>query len=587
MSTVVEVDGPAGGGSVVGELAPVAAAVGPDGSPRGRAVLDRVRHGPAEDVAAEVVVRLGAVADALAEPEVTVMFGGLFSSGKTTVVNALTRSDLLPVGRYAETGVLCVIRDAPPDALDHDVRVVRRDGTVAPVPNDPVAVAREVSLSKEDGTYRIHLDGVEAVVLALRGADIGAGTRWVDAPGIDDPDGVARETAARIRRAVATADVMVWVSTTDALLARTEQHFLRSLARTHGPDCCVMVVNVLLDEDTAADFEDATTARDRRVIRRRVDETLADAGLAADAPVVLVAARAILARGGFGEDDLRAVLGDRLGLRRRAATVRLDRARLELATLHAELAHAVEEEAAALQRAEAARHRRQEEVRARRTRFLGELNVVVGRRIDTHREEFVAAAATVAGWVETSAEMAENCGGDLERLFREIAVRGAHGLAEDVDALAGRHGHGPLDEPARDKLVELLVPGHGDVDYTEATNIGVYLGMGAGAIAGLGFGPLGAKVAGAVGGMIGGGVHAMRDEWRRAKLAPQVRSVGPAAAAELAGKVAPVYSYLAECLPPAPPVPAPSTVRLEALEALRDDVVSPALRTVDLVAAGR
>ena len=102
----------------------------------------------------------------LDRPEAVVVFGGHYSSGKSTLINALLGRYLLPSSGFPETGVPCWLRAGEMDAAV----VVTSEGS-SPIAVDEGAIAREVSLMGDDMSYREHIADVVRVDVELGGAE--------------------------------------------------------------------------------------------------------------------------------------------------------------------------------------------------------------------------------------------------------------------------------------------------------------------------------------------------------------------------------------------------------------------------------
>ncbi|MEU2873193.1 dynamin family protein [Streptomyces olivoreticuli] len=118
--------------------------------------------------------------EALAGPATTVVFGGHFSAGKSSLPNLLTFRQVLPVSNFPETGVACVIRGGPADR----VTAPRPDGLRDILPCTPAAIAGAVSLIAADGSYRGEvLDGPGRVDIELADSAVPPGALRGTCPG--------------------------------------------------------------------------------------------------------------------------------------------------------------------------------------------------------------------------------------------------------------------------------------------------------------------------------------------------------------------------------------------------------------------
>ncbi|MFE4695696.1 dynamin family protein [Streptomyces sp. NPDC056738] len=272
------------------------------------------------DAYAEEVRRSVRVAVRTAQASGTaVVFGGHFSSGKSTLLNALLGGDLLPTDDFPETGVPCRIVSG---ARERAVAATAA-GTVE------LAFGREalsgvVSLVGADGEYREDVHGVHEVRLTVTGGGpAGRGCCWIDSPGIDDTADVHDRAA----RTAAAGDALVWVVDSRRPLSVGETEFLREHRERTGTGAALFVVNAFLSEDTTAGWQRFLSRAD--YFRERI-AALGDA----ETEVVFVSARAASGGPDFGLGDVRDRL-DALGLRTHPSvrTVRLHRAAQALARL--------------------------------------------------------------------------------------------------------------------------------------------------------------------------------------------------------------------------------------------------------------
>ena len=247
----------------------------------------------------EVVRRWTVGAHALlSATDATVVFGGHFSSGKSTLINALIGRPLLPTGALPETGLACVLRRG-----DRDEAVLSAAGERVPVRCDTAALAGAVSLIGRDGDYRHSvLEYGGHLEIRLAGAPIPAGAVWVDSPGINDrPD--MTERAAAI---CAAADVLVWVVNSAQPLSMAEQEFLIDYLDANGPDSMVFAVNVFLPHQSPDGWERYLAAR-AKYHRDRIVEQIGGHGMVEP---VLVCAQAVgTGQAGYGGPEIRDLVG--------------------------------------------------------------------------------------------------------------------------------------------------------------------------------------------------------------------------------------------------------------------------------------
>src|SRR6516225_9862475 len=134
----------------------------PPGASLPPALLDELAayHGP--EVRDDLQSRVTDIENALRRPDVTLVFGGHFSSGKSTVINTLIGRTLLPTSDFPETGAACVIRHGETERIVADTS----DGLVE-LPFGPDALSGRVSLISNDGDYRQEIGQVRRILITL------------------------------------------------------------------------------------------------------------------------------------------------------------------------------------------------------------------------------------------------------------------------------------------------------------------------------------------------------------------------------------------------------------------------------------
>src|SRR5258706_6886494 len=128
--------------------------------------------------------RIRDAADAVVNGQVVIAFGGHWSAGKSTLINALLGRDLLPVSERTETGVACRMRAGAAD----EAMSMRAYGSIV-IPCTKEAIAEQVSITKGGAEPRSELAVVDAIELTLADAPLPPNVRWIDTPGLNDaPD---------------------------------------------------------------------------------------------------------------------------------------------------------------------------------------------------------------------------------------------------------------------------------------------------------------------------------------------------------------------------------------------------------------
>ncbi|MGX6607206.1 dynamin family protein [Micromonosporaceae bacterium Da 78-11] len=127
----------------------------------------------------DLVERLADAARRLSAGDATVAVVGEFKQGKSTLVNALLRTDICPVDADIVTAVPTVLRYGNPPAAF--LQIADGDGTLSPVPVDFPDLRRHITEGHADPTPRnveVHLDR----------RLLGAGLSIIDTPGVGGLD---------------------------------------------------------------------------------------------------------------------------------------------------------------------------------------------------------------------------------------------------------------------------------------------------------------------------------------------------------------------------------------------------------------
>lgn len=325
-----------------------------------------------------------------------IVFGGHFSSGKSTLLNSLLGRPLLPTDDLPETGVPCVLRSGTRDRL----QAVSAGGR-AGLPFSTESIAREVSLVDGNGRYRHEVHDLQRLVVSLTGSVPPPGVLWIDSPGINDTEAMTE----RARSVARMADVLVWVVSSRQPLAEVEQEFLSDHIAAHGPSSVVFVVNVFLAEDSLAAWSTFLATRADRHRRRIVDAEICGP---LTPTIAMVSARAgTVDRNGFGAPQVRSLL-DELSTagHGHALATRCHRTGQELRALVGELTTRIAAERTRLEGARRTQDTQLRDAAQRRQRFAHEITGAIAR-----------AYVTRAGVVERCADpiVAEIRGGALPR----------------------------------------------------------------------------------------------------------------------------------------------------------------------------
>lgn len=328
------------------------------------ALLRQVTEHDRTGLAGQLEAQLRDIVRLLGDPEVRIVFGGHFSCGKSSVINTLIGTPLLPTSDFPETGVPCAIRAG----TGNRIQAITDGGRVG-LPFSTEAIAREVSLITDSGEYSTAVQNVRHLLISLVCDAPPAGVQWIDSPGINDTSAMTQ----RATQAADRADVLVWVVNSRQPLSEVEQEFLHAHVATHGPASVVFVVNAFLRADDLTTWtwflgERAGYFHDR----------IADAGITDPLPpvVVPVSARAAAADPtGFGGPELHQLLHsfDGTGLNgarnTRVSATRCHRAGQRLQRLAVAVRGQIDEERARVELGHAARAEQERTSNLRRQRF--------------------------------------------------------------------------------------------------------------------------------------------------------------------------------------------------------------------------
>jgi hypothetical protein len=397
--------------------------------------------------------QLNNIGDALGRPHVTLVFGGHFSSGKSTMLNTLTGRTLLPASDFPETGVACVIQHGETERIVADTS----DGLIE-LPFTPDALAGRVSLVGQDGDYRQEVGQVKRILITLVRSAVPAGDTWIDSPGIND---TALMTA-RALEVARGADALIWVVNSRQPLSTTEEELLRSYTAEHGTEAVAFLVNVFLRADTPEEWNQYLATRST------YHQDRIAAVLDADVPpaIALISARAAGADpASYGGPQARELLNALSNSG--SAQVRAVRQRKAARELH-RLADQFEERVRILQSRLAEGKVRFEQWQAktseRRRGFETELAQTVGNCF----ADFVPAVETVGttlaaemsgGTLHRDGSYTTRLTAEIESLTRNLALE----LFEAIGPCAAKYDRRDLPSQATTDLRSLLQPGSVEV----------------------------------------------------------------------------------------------------------------------------
>jgi tellurite resistance-related uncharacterized protein len=210
---------------------------------------------------ARFVEPLRAGATRLREGRFTVLLVGCFSSGKSSVLNALLGQPVLPVKVNPCTAILTELRagEAP------SVEVLRRDGTAEHL--EPAAFLARYQLGAGDPGERLDaFADVERAIVRWPLPLLADGVALVDTPGLDDDPSRTERTL----RGLPDADAVIFVLNATRFLTELERDTLRRDVLPLGLTNLFFPVAMIDLIDALSDRPD----EDRAEVRRRATEAL-------------------------------------------------------------------------------------------------------------------------------------------------------------------------------------------------------------------------------------------------------------------------------------------------------------------------
>jgi hypothetical protein len=391
---------------------------------------------------------VGAIAGGLGDREVRVVFGGHFSCGKSSLLNALIGRAVLPTGDFPETGVPCVLVAGESDGL----QVVTAGGETRDLPFGTESIARRVRLVDERGDYRPAVHDSSRLVIRLAGGGPDAGVSWIDSPGINDTEAMTD----RARAVAGDADLLVWVVNSRQPFAESEQSFVADHVATHGPASLAFVVNAFLAADDAAAWERFLAER-LAILRGRIE----NAGITDPLParVVAVSARATAGDpGGFGLPALRELLASVAGAPEIPAT-RLSRAVTRLRSLADRVGARADRERREVERQAGALRELNASGEGRRREFGRQVEPAIAAQFAGYAYAVQGHAATIAAALTTQPLRRDSTYGDwLTAAMTDLGARLAAAVVAHADWHAYAHGLSTMRPDAVARLGELLRP---------------------------------------------------------------------------------------------------------------------------------
>jgi hypothetical protein len=193
---------------------------------------------------------------------VSLIFGGHFKSGKSTLLNMLIGKKLLPTGTLPETGVPCTLLRGAQEGIE----------VFRPAGNEKQALSTEgirhlSSLLTVKGERRdVELDAHRIEVTAPW-FPMAPAVKWVDAPGYNDTPKMNK----RLADAARAGDLLVWVLSSQQILSTVEINFLSQFIAERGTSSVLFVLNIFLSEDNEEKWREYQCHFHRHIVQKVVD----------------------------------------------------------------------------------------------------------------------------------------------------------------------------------------------------------------------------------------------------------------------------------------------------------------------------
>ena len=181
----------------------------------------------------------------LLNPTVKLVFGGCFSSGKSSILNRLLQRKELPTSILPETGVCCFIRSG----LNRVARIIDKQNNLRETLSsfDSATLENIISLSENHNRQDIH--DIDRMELEYPGISIPENTVWIDSPGIGDRYDGNEYSEARAKELYQQADILVWVHSSAKPLKEKEIEALQAHITGNTPSAVLFVYNAWIEND--------------------------------------------------------------------------------------------------------------------------------------------------------------------------------------------------------------------------------------------------------------------------------------------------------------------------------------------------
>jgi GTPase SAR1 family protein len=183
----------------------------------------------------------------------TILFLGEFNRGKSSLINSLLRTDILPMDVTPTTATINVIRFSE----NPEIRIQRHDGTSEIVPFTSNTLAAFTGDAKTDD--------ISIIEIGMPNPLLRANTVIVDTPGVGD---LNQQRIDITHNFVPQADAVVFVLSALTALNRSEVEFLQNAVLQNGINRILFVVNYMdsLNDTSPEELLSGVTNRIRTAI---------------------------------------------------------------------------------------------------------------------------------------------------------------------------------------------------------------------------------------------------------------------------------------------------------------------------------
>jgi GTPase SAR1 family protein len=209
-----------------------------------RRIAESARH-------QSVVSRIDSTLRRMSTDSLRIAIVGEFSTGKSSLVNALVGSDLLPTAAKVCTAVPTRLRTAKSGEAPGAMAIYADGETLSLSPNE---IEQVLSFGPSGHEQHRGREVVEVVIGLDDSLGLQRNLEIVDTPGVNDPGLVGERITLQY---LPQADVIVFITRADQLLTSSEIEFLRSRIQSLDIQKSLLVVNAI---DRAEDDEIADVA---------------------------------------------------------------------------------------------------------------------------------------------------------------------------------------------------------------------------------------------------------------------------------------------------------------------------------------